>query len=190
MKTYYTIYQTTNLLNGKIYIGKHQTKNPNDNYIGSGVALKKAIKKYGSKNFKKEVLFIFNTAHEMNVKEKEIVNEAFIKNEMTYNLGIGGEGGSHFKDKKHSIETKKVLSEKIKGKKLSLEARQKISNSNSNRTLSEETRKKLSEKAKERFSNKEQRDKISNTLKKRNMNEDIKLKMSESAKLRELTKKK
>lgn len=38
---YYTIYKTTNLINGKYYIGKHQTENIYDNYYGSGVALEK-----------------------------------------------------------------------------------------------------------------------------------------------------
>jgi len=30
--TYYTIYQTTNLITNKIYIGLHVTKNPMDSY--------------------------------------------------------------------------------------------------------------------------------------------------------------
>jgi hypothetical protein len=46
MKHY--IYKITNLINNKIYIGKHSSKNMNkDNYIGSGYLLLKAIKKYG-----------------------------------------------------------------------------------------------------------------------------------------------
>lgn len=32
---YYTIYQIKNTLNGKCYIGKHQTKKLNDRYFGS-----------------------------------------------------------------------------------------------------------------------------------------------------------
>ena len=43
------IYKTTNLINGKIYIGKDS--NNNEHYIGSGVKLLKAIKKYGRSNF-------------------------------------------------------------------------------------------------------------------------------------------
>ena len=50
---YYIIYKTTNILNGKYYIGKHITENLNDEYISSGIALKKAIQKYGKEYFKK-----------------------------------------------------------------------------------------------------------------------------------------
>lgn len=43
------IYKITNLINNKIYIGYHSTNDIHDNYFGSGVALNKAIKKYGKK---------------------------------------------------------------------------------------------------------------------------------------------
>ena len=36
---FYTIYKITNKINGKIYIGKHQTKDPYDLYYGSGKAI-------------------------------------------------------------------------------------------------------------------------------------------------------
>ncbi len=48
------IYKTINLVDGKIYIGKDVKSNPT--YLGSGVRLKYAIKKYGIDSFKKEVL--------------------------------------------------------------------------------------------------------------------------------------
>jgi hypothetical protein len=43
---FYIIYKITNKINGKIYIGKHQTKDVQDSYMGSGKRLRYAIKKY------------------------------------------------------------------------------------------------------------------------------------------------
>ncbi|MDX8383316.1 MAG: GIY-YIG nuclease family protein [Ghiorsea sp.] len=91
-RTLFLIYKTTNMLNSKIYIGKHRTNNANDGYIGSGSALKRSIKTYGKHNFKREILHIFDNFDEMNNKESELVNEDFILREDTYNLITGGNG--------------------------------------------------------------------------------------------------
>ena len=101
---YYTIYQTTNLINNKIYIGLHATDNINDSYLGSGVFLKKAIKKYGYTNFKKEIIFVFDNKTDMIKKEKEIVNESFITRKDTYNMSKGGYGLSTLSESKR-LET-------------------------------------------------------------------------------------
>ena len=90
---YYIIYQTTNKVNGKIYVGKHITENLDDGYLGSGKYLRNAIEKYGVENFERTVLFFCETEDEMNAKEKEIVNEEFLARKDTYNLKIGGDGG-------------------------------------------------------------------------------------------------
>lgn len=95
MIIYYTIYQTTNLINGKIYIGKHQTTNLDDGYLGSGTRFNHALKKYGKENFKKEILFIFDNVKEMNEKESELVNESFVRRPDTYNITLGGNGSWH-----------------------------------------------------------------------------------------------
>lgn len=90
---YYCIYQTTNLVNNKIYIGCHKTNNLNDDYMGSGKALLKDIAIFGIVFFKKEILYVFETEKEMFSKEAELVNESFIAKEDTYNICIGGHGG-------------------------------------------------------------------------------------------------
>jgi hypothetical protein len=100
----YTIYKTTNLINNKIYIGKHQTLNPNDDYLGSGKALIKAIQKYGRDNFQKEILFEFNTEAEMNAKEIELVTEEFCNRKDTYNIALGGDGGWHLSNQERWSE--------------------------------------------------------------------------------------
>lgn len=86
---FYTIYKITNLINGKYYIGKHQTTILDDGYMGSGKILKRAITKYGIENFCKEILYVFDSEEEMNSKEKELI----IISESTYNLHEGGHGG-------------------------------------------------------------------------------------------------
>lgn len=117
---FYTIYKTTNKINGNIYIGKHQTKDPNDNYLGSGKLILYAIKKYGIENFEKEVICIFDNEEEMNIKEAELVTEDFIKKDTNYNLCPGGHGGWGYINSSgmkkfsvsHTEETRKILSEK------------------------------------------------------------------------------
>lgn len=90
---YYTIYQIVNKIDGKIYIGKHQTKNLDDGYMGSGIQLTKAQKKHGLESFFKEILFVFNSEEEMNSKEAELVSEEFCLRKDTYNICPGGKGG-------------------------------------------------------------------------------------------------
>lgn len=111
----YTIYKTTNDIDGKFYYGKHQTENPNDSYLGSGVRLERAISKYGREHFHKEVLFVFDTEEEMNAKEREIITEELISNPNCYNMTFGGEGGDtwSYSGRKHTEETKSKIREII-----------------------------------------------------------------------------
>lgn len=88
---YYTVYKITNIINNKIYIGVHSTENLNDSYMGSGYLLKNAIKKYGVENFKKEILFNFDSLKEALIVERSIVNQEFINRPDVYNLTLGGQ---------------------------------------------------------------------------------------------------
>ena len=89
----YYIYQITNLVNNKIYVGVHKTKTLDDGYMGSGKVIKAAIQKYGPENFKKDILEFFENAELMYAKEKELVTEEFVAREDVYNLNRGGFGG-------------------------------------------------------------------------------------------------
>lgn len=90
---YYIIYKITNNINDKFYIGKHQTVDINDDYMGSGKLISRAIKKRGKQNFHKEILFLFDNEKDMNSKEAELVTEDFCKDNSNYNLCPGGHGG-------------------------------------------------------------------------------------------------
>lgn len=81
------VYKTTNLLNGKIYVGVHNGSNPD--YLGSGQALEPAIRKYGKENFTRETIFE-GTPEECLELERFIVDEQFVLREDTYNLTVGG----------------------------------------------------------------------------------------------------
>lgn len=64
------VYITTNLLNGKSYIGSHSTNNIEDGYLGSGKYIRRAIKKYGKKNFNRRILSFFDNINEAYQKEE------------------------------------------------------------------------------------------------------------------------
>lgn len=93
MQQHYYLYKTTNNINGKFYIGVHATKNLDDGYLGSGVLLNRAIKKYGVEHFSKEILKFFESEKEMYEMEKEIVNQDLVENKDNYNITCGGHGG-------------------------------------------------------------------------------------------------
>ena len=63
-KKYHYFYKITNTINNHFYYGVHNTDDLNDGYMGSGVRLHKAYKKYGVENFKKEILKFFDSAEE------------------------------------------------------------------------------------------------------------------------------
>ena len=88
------IYITTNLINGKRYIGQKKLNSHRDNqsYLGSGVGITKAIKKYGEENFYKEIVDWGYNKEELDLKEYEwIKNLDAVKSEDYYNLIDGGD---------------------------------------------------------------------------------------------------
>ena len=87
---HYLIYKTTNLVNGKYYVGKHKTKNRDDDYLGSGKLLRAAIAKYGRENFIREIILECSSEEEMNLAERILVVPDI---EVNYNLCPGGQGG-------------------------------------------------------------------------------------------------
>jgi len=89
----FIIYKTTNLINGKIYVGKHTMDR--DDYLGSGNLLKRAVKKYGSENFVRETLENCGDNLELlNEREKYWIEKLNSTNlEIGYNIANGSVGG-------------------------------------------------------------------------------------------------
>lgn len=147
------VYLIRNNINKKFYIGKHSTNDLDDGYMGSGRVIKQAIKKYGKENFSKQILCFCDTAEDALLVEEFLVTPYLISRDDCYNANIGGKGGS-VKGRKRSDETKRKISEALKGntygkglkgKSKSEEHRRKISEANIRRFSTEEGRKKASE---------------------------------------------
>ena len=98
------IYKITNLKNGNIYIGQ-DSKN-RDDYLGSGIAINKAIKKYGKENFIKNILINCNSKDEMNKMEIFFISYFKSLNYKLYNMTLGGDGLLGYS---HTIESKNKI---------------------------------------------------------------------------------
>ena len=150
------IYETRNLINGKVYRGQHicgvdcQT---GCKYLGSGTALKRAIKKYGRHNFRRRILAYATYPSVLNDLEKIYVTDDFVARQDTYNqMTGGGSSGSP------SAETRAKNSAALKGHEVSTETRKKISAATS-ASMTPARRKKISASAIARYAVPGQREK-------------------------------
>lgn len=111
MQKQYFIYITTNIINGKKYIGKHYGY-PDDNYLGSGKILRRAIQKYGKENFQRQIIDFSSTEDENCEKEKYyIALFDACHNDLFYNIHEGGNGGNTTEG--YTLEQKQALSKKF-----------------------------------------------------------------------------
>jgi group I intron endonuclease len=189
---FFKIYKTTNLINGKIYIG--QTHYDKPNYFGSGVLILEAIKKHGVENFIKE--YIDESDSQENLDEKEIF---WIKTlnaqdrKIGYNIADGG--WNYFT---MTTETKEKISKSLKGKyigenafrkglKLTEEHKEKISQASKGKTHTEESKKKMSDRKKGIRPNDVTRKKMSDAHKGKSLTLEHRKKISESGKGRTCT---
>jgi hypothetical protein len=183
-KKYHYIYKTTNLLNGRYYYGLHSSNELEDGYLGSGTYLRRAIRKYGTDNFKREIVEFCKTRSELKSREREIVTLQEIAKKECMNLRVGGScnlnldefcGENHpMYGKQHSVESKNKMSvsafKRITSEK-SREKRSELSKGCGNnfygKSHSDESKKKMSESAKVRKTPKEEerRDNISVAMK-------------------------
>lgn len=145
MRKYY-IYKITNKLNGKCYIGQHLIPEKGEQfrwYMGRGTAIQNALKKYGRKNFDKQILeYLEDNEQHLKVSEREIY---WIKYYDTmypngYNLTPGGEGGCTKEAAAKGVQTRKQ-----KGYRHSQNTKDKISKANTGKPKSKIHRQHLSD---------------------------------------------
>lgn len=158
------IYITTNLINKKMYIGKHYSSVYDPLYIGSGSLLYKAIQKYGIENFSNEIIDTAITEEELNFKEIAYIKEYKEKfGNNCYNIASGGTGGNALKYASEEQYTDFV---------------NKMTIINRNRCSSDEFKNKISQSGKLRYSDINERIKQSERIR-AYWNEDAKRKHSE-----------
>ena len=114
------IYKITNLLNGKMYVGKRVKSTEKFNkssYYGSGICITNAIKKYGKDNFKREIICECQNSNELNNRERFWIKELNTFTPRGYNIhsgGFGGSNGGSNRGRKWSLEHRKKISETLK----------------------------------------------------------------------------
>lgn len=105
---FYIIYKTTNISNEKYYYGKHATDKIDDGYLGSGILIKAAVRKYGRASFVREIISFHLTIDEMNAAEASIITPEMLTDPQCYNLAKGGAGNHPFKNRTHLSRIPKI----------------------------------------------------------------------------------
>ena len=114
------IYITTNLLNGKQYVGKRVIKNnkKDDEYLGSGKILNLSILKNGRENFKREILCYCDNEENLKNLELEYIQKFNCIYPLGYNIATTNCGGDVMKNHPQREEINKKRLEKEKSDKI------------------------------------------------------------------------
>lgn len=111
MKQHY-IYKITNTVNGMMYIGSHYG-GIHDNYFGSGIAITRAIKKYGKENFKKEIIETQPTKQLVLERENYWLSKLNCATSSQYYNMTNTASGGNLLDGKTKKEKQKIINENI-----------------------------------------------------------------------------
>ena len=151
----YTVYQHKNKINGKVYIGITMQELEQRWRHGEGYKSSPhfyaAIQKYGWDNFEHNILFQNLTKEEACKKEQELIIQYKAMNrEFGYNSTSGGDTFTMNKETKQKISQAMIGNKNGLGHHCSEEKKKKISKTQKGRSLTEEHKQKLSEAAKKR----------------------------------------
>jgi group I intron endonuclease len=124
------VYLITNIINGKKYIGSSRKPQIDENYYGSGKAIKDALKKYGKNNFTRDILWQ-GEGDARGVESQWLEHFNASTNPQFYNMTNDARGNGL-----HKEETKRTVSEKLTGRKFSKEICEKISKAKKGSTTS------------------------------------------------------
>lgn len=106
------IYETTNLINNKKYIGLTNRKVLDETYLGSGRIILQAINKYGEKNFSVRVLEYVENDEDLPIRERHFIKAyGAVSSDKYYNISEGGQWGDVYSGM--SEEQYNEVSEKI-----------------------------------------------------------------------------
>ena len=165
------IYETTNIINGRKYIGRHKSNKFDPSYKGSGKILREAFCKYGKENFVTKIIDWCDTEDSLNDREIYWIAQCNAVNDPNYyNIARGGYGraGVHFNQSEYQKQrasdthkNKRISQTQIDRFKATIQSRtpeervalhKKCSeahlgkpNSNKGKKLSDSTRKRMSE---------------------------------------------
>ena len=109
--SHHYIYKTTCKITKKFYIGMHSTSNLEDGYMGSGIHIWRSIKKYGKEEHIREILEFLPDRKTLADRERDIINENFLKNPFCMNIAKGGSYSGGTNGKKFSEESRKKMSQ-------------------------------------------------------------------------------
>jgi len=137
------VYITKNRVNGKMYVG--QSVGKDRSYLGSGLIIKRAITKYGYKNFSVRIVAEVYSRIELDFMERWYIQKYRSRfPRKMYNVTAGGTGGPTNIGRRWSLATKRKMSAAAVGRILSTSTKEKIGRASKGRVIPEETRRRMS----------------------------------------------
>ena len=149
-RKFHFIYKTICLVTGKYYVGMHSTDDKDDGYLGSGLRLRRSVKKYGAERHVRKILEDCSVQGRKHLYERETfhMNSERLNDPLCMNLATGGKGapvGNRYAEGPWTDERRQAFSQICQGRKVTEETKRKISLTLKGRSLSDVQRRKISQ---------------------------------------------